>query len=372
MVFSGLGAIIYKESRHILRDPKTLFLMLVIPSIELTLFGFAVNLDIQHIPTVVWDLDHRQQSRDLLDSFVNSGYFDIVGHVASDEEMHRAIVRSKAKIAIKIPPDYSDKLATGNRTAVQVLIDGSDSSSAMQALNVSNAIALRSSIAVMARTLNASDVMPVEARPRVLFNPDMRTANFMVPGLVGIILQVVIMLLTTFAVVREKEQGTLEQLMVTPVARLGLILGKLIPYGVIGIGETVSVLTLMRVMFHVPIAGSLFLLGGFTLLFLFSTLGLGLLISTMTDNQIQALQFSFMIILPSVLLSGFIFPQETMPRVIYWVGQCVPVTYYIRILRGIILRNAGLADLWIQGLLLGGMGITVLMIAALRFRKTLK
>jgi ABC-type multidrug transport system permease subunit len=224
----------------------------------------------------------------------------------------------------------------------------------------------------MARTLNASDVMPVEARPRVLFNPDMRTANFMVPGLVGIILQVVIMLLTTFAVVREKEQGTLEQLMVTPVARLGLILGKLIPYGVIGIGETVSVLTLMRVMFHVPIAGSLFLLGGFTLLFLFSTLGLGLLISTMTDNQIQALQFSFMIILPSVLLSGFIFPQETMPRVIYWVGQCVPVTYYIRILRGIILRNAGLADLWIQGLLLGGMGITVLMIAALRFRKTLK
>ncbi len=370
-MFRGLGAIVYKETRHIIRDPKTLFLMLAIPGIELTIFGFAVNMDIQHIPTIVYNLDGRQESRRLLDAFVNSNYFDIVGYVNSDEEMYRTIVRGTARIAIKIPPDFSDKTLTAEPAQIQVLIDGSDSSSAMQALNVSNAIGLRTSVEILGRVLGIENGLPVDVRPRVLFNPDMRTTNFMVPGLVGIILQVVIMLLTTFAIVREKEQGTLEQLMVTPVSRLGLVLGKLIPFAVIGIAETVSVILLMRLLFQVPIAGSLALLAAFTMLFLVCTLGLGLLISTFTDNQIQALQFAFLVILPSVLLSGFIFPQETMPTPIYLFGQCVPVTYYIRILRGIILRDAGFADLWFEGAVLGGMGVALLALATLRFRKTL-
>lgn len=371
-MFRGLGAIIYKESRHILRDPRTLFLMMLVPAAQLTIFGYAINMDVKHIPTVVYNLDGREESLHLIESFRNTGYFDIIKFVASDEEMMREIVRGHAGVALKIPPDFGDKLISGTGTSVQVLIDGSNSSVAMQALNVSNAIALRKSVQIVTRSVGLGEHPLLEARPRVLFNPDMRTANFMVPGLVGIILQLVTMLLTAFAIVREKENGTLEQLMVTPVSRLGLILGKLIPYGVVGIVETVSVVLLMRFLFQVPVAGSLALLGAFTLLFLVSTLGLGLLISTIAGNQMQALQVAFLVILPSILLSGFIFPQEAMPYPIYIFGQFVPVTYFIRILRGIILRDAGFEDLWQNAAVLAVMGITVLGLATMRFRKTLK
>lgn len=370
-MFNGMAAIIYKETRHILRDPRTLFLMLVIPCLELTVFGYAVDLDVRHIPTVVCNLDVRRESVKLLDDFVNTGYFDIIEAVDSDSEMIHAIVRGDAKVGIKIPPDYSEKLLTGSKTEIQILLDGSDSTVAMQALNVSSAIGLRASINVLARSLPGRRELPVEMRQRVLFNPDLKTANFMVPGLVGVILQVVIMLLTSFAIVREKEQGTLEQLMVTPVSRLGLMLGKLVPFGVIGVAEVVSVLTLMRFLFEVPIAGSLLLLAGFTTIFLFTTLGMGLLVSTFAGNQIQALQISFLVLLPTFLLSGFMFPQETMPSIIYWFGQIVPATYFLRVLRGIILRDAGFLDLWENGAVLAVMGLFVITVATLRFRKTL-
>ena len=370
-MFRGFASIVYKESRHILRDPRTLFLMLLVPAVQLTIFGYAIDMDVKNIPTVVYNLDGRAESRALIDRFINTGYFNIRRHVTSGAAVNHAIVAGEAKVGLIIPHDYSDRLLLGEHTSIQVLIDGSDSTVAMQALNVSNSIALRESIDVLAEVSGGALDPPVEARPRVLFNPDMRTANFMVPGLVGIILQMITMLLTAFAIVREKENGTLEQLMVTPVSRLGLILGKLVPYGVIGIVETVSVLVLMRFLFQVPIAGSLFLLAGFTLIFLFTALGLGLLVSTFAGNQIQALQFSFFIILPSVLLSGFVFPQDSMPHVIYLVGQAVPATYFIQILRGIILRDAGLMDLWQNGLILAGMGLFVLTLATLRFRKNL-
>ncbi|HPO12732.1 MAG TPA: ABC transporter permease [Candidatus Hydrogenedentes bacterium] len=370
-MFRGLYAIIYKETRHILRDPKTLFLMLLIPMLELTIFGYAVNLDVKNIPTVVYNLDGREPSRKLVDAFVNTGYFTVVGTAHSDAGMYGAIVAGNVKVGIKIPPDFTDTLVTGTTTKVQVLIDGSDSTSALQALNTSNAIAFGQSIKILSRVVGGVTEMPLEVRPRILFNPDMKTANFMIPGLVGVILQVVIMLLTAFAIVREKEQGTLEQLMVTPVSRLGLILGKLVPYGFVGICESISVLFLMRTLFQVQIAGNILYLAGFTLIFLFTTLSLGLLISTFTDNQIQALQFSFLILLPSFLLSGFMFPQETMPAIIYWIGQVVPATYFIRILRGIILRDAPLEALWHSGLILACMGVCIITLATLRFRKTL-
>lgn len=371
-MFRGLAAIIYKETHHILRDPRTLFLMLLIPCLELIMFGYAVNLDIKHIPTVVYDLDGRRSSRELVEAYVNSGYFRIVGQVNSDDALNREIVAGRAKVGIKLPPDFTDRVLEGRSAEVQVFIDGSDSTSAMQALNTSNAIGLLTSMRIVAKTLGGAPIMAIDTRNRVLFNPDMRTANFMVPGLVGVILQVVITLLTAFAIVREKEQGTLEQLMVTPVSRLGLILGKLVPFGVIGILEATFVLTLMRYLFHVPIAGSLLLLAGFTLIFLFTTLSLGLLISTFAENQIQALQLAFLVLLPSFLLSGFMFPQETMPMLIYYIGQAVPVTYFLRVLRGIILRDAGFWDLWQNGVVLAGMGVGVILLASMRFRKTLR
>ena len=369
-MFRGLTSIVYKETIHVLRDGKTLFLMLLIPVIQLTVFGYAIDLDIKHIPTAVYNLDGRQQSRDLLDIFRNSGYFNFTRPAFSDSALLDSIIRGDAQVGIKIPPDYTDDLLAGRKATVQVLIDGSNSSVAMQALNVANAIALRSSLAIVNTTVGASE-LPVEARPRVLFNPDMKTANFMVPGLVGLVMQLVTMILTAFAIVREKENGTLEQLMVTPVSRLGLMIGKLVPFFVIGAVETCLVLLVMRFLFSVPIAGSLALLAAFSVPFLFTSLGLGLLVSTFATTQIQAVQLAFLIILPSVLLSGFVFPQETMPLPIYIIAQGIPLTYYIRILRGIILRGAGFQDLWIWASILAGIGFTVLSISALRFRKTL-
>lgn len=368
-IFEGLGAIMYKETRHILRDPRTLFLMLLVPSLQLTIFGYAINMDVQHIPTALYNLDGREKSKELVDAFVNSGYFDIKHVAYSDEDLFREVVRGHVGVALKIPPDYTDRMLLGQPVQVQVLIDGSNSTVAMQALNVSGSIALRETITSLALSLGVPASPLVEARARVLFNPDMRTANFMVPGLVGVILQLVTMLLTAFSIVREKENGTLEQLMVTPVSRLGLIVGKLVPYGVVGVIETISVVIVMRFLFQVPVAGSLLLLGGFTLIFLCTTLGLGLLISTIARNQMEALQVAFLVILPSILLSGFIFPQENMPYPIYVIGQFVPVTYFIRILRGIILRDAGFEDLWQNGAILVAMGLFVLTVATLRFRK---
>ncbi|HOZ48122.1 MAG TPA: ABC transporter permease [Candidatus Hydrogenedentes bacterium] len=370
-MFRGLTSIVYKETIHILRDPKTLFLMMLIPGIQLVIFGYAIDLDVRNVTTVVYNLDGRQASRDLLDSFRNTGTFNLALDAGSDTELEAAIVRGDAQVGIKIPPDYTDRLLLGEPVAVQVLIDGSNSTVAMQALNVSNAIALTESLDILPRIVGQMTGPPIEVRPRVLFNPDMRTANFMVPGLVAVILQVVIMLLTVVAIVREKEEGTLEQLMVTPVSRFGLMLGKLIPFGVIGLIEIGSVLALMRFLFGVPIAGSLLLLAGFTFIYLFTVLSTGLLISTFATNQLQALQLAFLIVMPSILLSGFIFPQESMPPAIYAIGQVVPATYFIRIMRGIILRDAGFYDLFGSAGILGLIGIVVFVVSALRFRKTL-
>lgn len=369
-MFRGIGAVVYKEFIHVLRDPITLFLMLLVPGIQLTIFGFAIDLDVKHIPAAVYNLDGRPQSRQLLDAFENSGYFKFVETTLSDEALVASIVAGRAKVGIKIPPDYTDLLLLGRNVSVQMLIDGSDSTVAMQGLNVANAIALRQSLSIVSQTVQR-DRPPVELRPRVLFNPDMKTVNFMVPGLVGLVMQLVTMLLTAFAVVREKETGTLEQLMVTPVSRLGLMLGKLIPYACIGALETTFVLSLMRYLFGVHIAGSVGLLAAFSVIFLFTTLGLGLLVSTIASNQVQAMQVAFVIILPSVLLSGFVFPQENMPWPIYWFSQLIPLTYFMRILRGIIIRGAGFNDLWPQAAILACIGLAVLTISALRFRKTL-
>lgn len=369
-MFRGLKSIIYKEGIHVLRDRATLFLMLVIPGFQLTIFGYAIDLDVKHIPTAVYNLDGREESRAIVDAFLNTGTFDLVGTASSDSDLLGWIVKGKAQVGIKIPPDYTDNLLLGRDATVQVLIDGSNSTVAMQALNVSNAIALRRSMTVVSNMVGNRSTLPVETRPRILFNPDMKTANFMVPGLVGIVMQLVTMLLTAFAVVREKENGTLEQLMVTPVSRFGLMFGKLIPYALIGSIETTIVLCLMRFLFGVSISGSVLLLAGFAFVFLFTALGLGLLISTFAQNQVQAVQLAFFVVLPSVLLSGFVFPQESMPYPIYLVGQTIPATYFIRILRGIILRGATFYDLWRSGAILAGMGVIVFTVSTLRFHKT--
>ncbi len=374
-MFRGFRSIFYKEVIQISRDPLTLALMLLVPMIQLMVFGYAINTDVRNIKTAVYNLDPGPQSRDLLHAFENTDYFQIVRYVGSDEELNNSIVTGRVKVGIKIPPDYSDRLLANRQAIVLVLIDGSDSSIATQSLQVASQVGLTESLARLGTELQGSgsrtSQLPIEVRPKMLFNPDSRSANFMVPGLIAIILQIITTLLTAFSIVREREQGTLEQLLVTPVRPFGLMLGKLVPYGLIGIVETFTVLTVMRLVFDVPIKGSLLLLLSLSILFLFTALAIGLLISTKAQSQMQALQLAWLIMLPSVLLSGFMFPRDSMPVVMRFIGYMVPATHFMEIIRGIVLRGATLVDLLPEVLTLMFMGLVLLVLSAFRFRKKL-
>jgi ABC-2 type transport system permease protein len=369
-MFKGFASVFYKEIIQITRDPLTLVLMLLIPMIQLTVFGYAINTDVRNIKTVVYDLDQHRESRELIAAFQNTDYFNIVEYVGSDEELNHAIVAKGVKVGIKIPPDYSDRLASNRQATVLVLIDGSDSSIATQSLTVSASVGMQESLSRLTEQLQQNGLqIPIEIRPKMLFNPDSRSANFMVPALVAVILQLVTTLLTAFSIVRERERGTLEQLLVTPIKPFGLMMGKLVPYGLIGFFETCTVLTAMRVIFQVPINGSVLLLLLLCVLFLFTALAIGLLISTKAQNQVQAFQLAFLIMLPSILLSGFMFPRDSMPLPMKMIGYLIPATHFIEILRGIVLRGASFMDLLEQVTVLSVMGVLLLILSALRFRK---
>ena len=369
-MFRGFTSIFYKEIIQVSRDPLTLALMLIVPMLQLLIFGYAINTDVRNIKTAVYDMDRRREARELIDAFQNTDYFLVSQYVNSDEELNQAIVAGRVKVGIKIPSDYSDRLAAGRQASVLVLIDGSDSSIATQSLTVSTSVGLRESIDRLSTRLGRTGVeFPIDIRPKMLFNPDSRSANFMVPGLVAIILQVVTTLLTAFSIVREREQGTLDQLLVSPIKPFGLMLGKLVPYGLIGFFETCTVLTVMRVVFDVPINGSVLLLLVLSVLFLFTALAIGLLISTKAQNQIQAFQLAWLILLPSVLLSGFMFPRSSMPLVMQALGYLIPATHFMEIIRGIVLRGATLSDLLPEVVTLAVMGLILVVLSALRFRK---
>jgi len=366
-MFRGLWAILKKEIIHIKRDPATRFIF-AIPLIQLLIFGYAIDTDVKNIPTVVFDLDRGAESRQLVQEFANTRYFKLLGEVHSDQELQSAIVSGRAKVGIKIPPDYSADLVNGRQAQVQVIIDGSDSTTALQVLNSSQQLGFLKSLAI-------EGISPaqfkIDVRPRLLFNPNLESVNFFVPGLIGIILQLVTVFLTAFAIVRERERGTLEQLLVTPVSKGGLIVGKLLPYTAIGFGQTILVLLLMVFLFGVPINGSVALLLFLSAVFLVPALGMGIVISTFARNQSEAMQVSIMFMLPSILLSGFIFPRESMPLPIYLIGFLIPATYYLEILRGIILRGAGIVALWDEALALAGFGIFFMTLSVLRFKKHL-
>jgi len=377
---NGLWAMLLKEFSHIRREPATIFFMLVVPVLQTIIFGYAIETEIEDIPTVVYDLDGRREARELVDSFRNTRTFAISERVYDEESFRRAISSGRAKVGVRIPPDYSERLIRGEQVQVQVLIDGSDSQVATTALNSTNllgiakskqlALGLAESMPVVpARDPVGKAAVPVEMRPRLLFNPDLDSSHFFVPGLVGIIMQLVTLFLTSFAIVRERELGTLEQLFVTPVGRLGLLFGKLIPYAIVGFLEMLIVLTVMVVVFGVPINGNVGLLLGLSTLFLVCALGLGLLVSTLARTQLQAMQFAFLLMLPSVLLSGFMFPRNEMPAPIYLLSFVIPVTYFIEILRGVVLRGADFVDLIPQVIGLSACTVVILVLSVGRFRK---
>ena len=377
---AGWSAVLIKEFFHIRRQPTTLFFMLVVPVMQTVIFGWAINTQIENIPTVVMDLDGRTSALQLVEAFANTRQFKITQRLHDRASFDRAISSGNAKVGIIIPADYSDRLLAGKQVQVQVLIDGSDSQVATTALSTTSLLGVNMSMALARRKGEAIQfapardqfgelAIPIEMRPRLLYNPDLESAFFFVPGLIGIILQLVTLFLTSFTVVREREAGTLEQLFVTPVSRAGLLLGKLVPYALVGLVEVLIVLTVMIYLFGVPVRGSILLLIALSMLFIVCSLGLGLLVSTLAKTQVEALQFAFIIMLPSVLLSGFMFPRSEMPAPIYLVTFGIPVTYFIEILRGVVLRGADAIDLlpWIAGLTICCVVILTLSIA--RFRK---
>jgi ribosome-dependent ATPase len=381
-LFNGLWAILIKEFVHVRRQPTTLFFMFVVPILQTILFGYAIETQIENIPTVVLDLDGREEAQLLIEGFTNTRRFQLKERVYSQQSFERAMRSGRARVGIVIPPGFSEKLLMGEQAHIQVLIDGSDSQVASTAQSTSQLLGQTMSIQRARRKAEAMQlaparddqgqtVLPIEVRTRLLYNPDLESSHFFVPGLIGIILQLVTLFLTSFAIVRERELGTLEQLFVTPVSQPGLVLGKLIPYAIVGMIEVVLLLVAMIYIFGVPIEGSIVTLFLLSLLFTVCSLGLGLFISTIARTQLEAFQFAFIIMLPSILLSGFVFPRDEMPLPIYLISFLIPATYFIEILRGIILRSADLADLTSQIVGLSICCVVVLMASILRFKKRL-
>jgi ABC transporter DrrB family efflux protein len=380
--FNGLWAVLVKEFYHIRRQPITLFFMLVVPVLQTIIFGYAIDIQIENIPMVVFDMDGRREARELIAAFENTRRFQLVKQVHDEESFHRALRSGEAKAGLRIPPRYTDNLLHGEQAPLQVLIDGSDSQVANTALSTAQLLGRNVSMQITqqkadsmhwasARDDAGRAAFPVEVRARMLYNPDLESSHFFVPGLVGIILQLVTLFLTSFAIVRERELGTLEQLFVTPVARMGLLLGKLFPYAIVGFVELLIILTVMIYVFGVQVNGSILLLLALSLLFMICSLSLGLFVSTLSKTQLEAMQFAFVIMLPSVLLSGFVFPRSQMPLPIYLVTFAIPATYFIEILRGIVLRGADIIDLGSSALGLIICGAVIMLLAEFRFRKKL-
>ena len=364
-LFYGLVPVCRKEFLHIVRDRGTLFFALLIPMLQLFLFGFAVDTNVRQIATVVLDESRTQESRRLLERFAASDVFDLRVYAQSPSEMYETIRAGKARAGIRIPYDFARRLEDGTGATVLVLVDGSDSTVAGQAVGTSTSVALTESLV---RVLPAG-TMPIEVRPSVLYNPATRSANFFVPGLIAILIQIMTILLIALSMVRERERGTLEQLTMTPVAPLGLMVGKMIPYGALAFAELCAILVVMVAVFRVPIHGNSLLLLVLSIPFLMTVLGLGLVISTRAKTQAEAFQLAMGTVLPSVFLSGYIFLIENMPLFFRGVARLIPATYYIQILRGIILRGAGIGELWVQALVLTFMGCAMILLAARLFVK---
>jgi len=365
-LFAGIWPVCRKEFVHMMRDRTTVFFAFLLPVLQMVIFGFAIDTNVRRVPTVVLDHAQTQESRRMIERLVNSDVFDVRFAAANEREIYDLIVAGKAKVGIQVPPDYSRKLLAGQQAYVQVLVDGSDSNVTAQAVSTANGVVLQESIQKM---LGRNPKPPIEARPSVLFNPALKSANFFVPGMIAILMQIMVVMLTAFSIVRERERGTLDQLWLTPVAPLGLMVGKMIPYGCLAFAELIVILTVMRVVFGVPIHGSVPMLLAMSLPFVMTVLGLGLLISTKAQTQSEAFQLAMGTALPSVFLSGYIFLIENMPWPFQAISRIVPSTYFIAILRGIILRGAGWAQLWPQAAALGAMGTVAVVLAARRFAR---
>ena len=370
-----LRALLLKEFIQMRRDRLTFAMMIGIPIIQLLLFGFAINTDVKHLPTVVFDQSHSPESRDLLESFSASGYFDINFIGNSFQEVNDRIDNGDAKVGVILPPDFADNVRSGRTAGVQVIVDASDSMAASSAIGTAMTIGQLRSQNIMIRRMESLTgrvtSLPYDIRIRPWYNPDFVTAFDMVPGIMGMILTMTMVMITSMAIVREREHGTLEQLIVTPMKSYELMLGKIIPYVFVGLVQASVALMVGILVFDLPIRGNLIELFLYTILFIVASLSLGILISNFSKTQMQAMQMSFFVFLPSVLLSGFMFPREAMPEFFFQLGRILPLTFYLQIMRGIVLKGVGIKALWPQvGALLLYSSI-VLTISVVKFKKKL-
>ena len=364
-------SIILKEFIQLRRDRRTVAMIVVIPIIQMSLFGYALSTDIKNVSLVVWDASNTAESRELIESFDQTEFFSVNFYATDYDDITERIESGDAKTALVIPPEYSNHLRRGEIAPVQFFTDGSEPTSGIQALANASLIVQAKGTELMSKDQLSEVALPISLQPRVWYNPAMQSSIFYLPGLVGLILQMLTVMLTAFAIVRERENGTIEQLNVTPLRRGELIVGKLIPYIIISYAQVILVLVTAVVVFSMPIRGNLLLLLTLTALFLMFSLGIGLFISTISRTQFQAMQASVMILLPSIILSGFIFPVESMPKVAQWIAAILPLTYYLRIVRGIVVKGIGMEYLWQDTVILAAMGILTLVIASSRVRKTL-
>lgn len=363
------GAVIWKEFLHIIRDPKTLALVVMMPVMQLVIYGYAIDTDVKHLSTIVLNEDQSPLSRRLVDSLVQSSYYDIDFKADSLKDIRTSLDLGKAKVGLHIPPNFARNLLSGNGAELQMLIDGTDSNPANTAMNTSQAIINNF---LLKENIIPEQSVPLEYRPRMWYNPDLKSAYFFIPGVVGLLLQLLIPMITATAVVREKERGNLEQLLVTPIHPYELILGKLIPYLMIGLVIATTILVAAWFLFDLPVRGSSLLLFLLTSLYLMVCLGLGLFASTVAENQQQAAQIIMFFAAPSVLLSGFIFPRENMPFLIHLIGYAIPLTFFVKIIRGILLKGLHFYQLMPETGALMLMAVLALTFSIIKFRKRLK
>ena len=370
--------LIVKEFLQFRRDPKMFPIIFVAPILQLIILGYAANMDVEAIPTALLDRDRTVQSRSLAASFASQGHFVFTAAPETDAQLDRLMDGGEASMALIIPKGYADHLAAGRTATVQWMADGSDTTAATTGLNYATAIAANHSANILIERI--SRISPasgfrlpasgIAAELRIWYNPDLKSRNFMVPGVLGLLLMVVTMMLTSLAIVKEREVGTMEQIIVTPVKAWQFIAGKLIPYAVMGMVDMVLVLLIAIFWFQVPLRGSWLLLVALTMAYLLTTLGLGLLVSTVSRTQQQAMMTAaFFVMMPMIYLSGFVFPIANMPSPIQAVTYLLPLRYYFVIVRGIFLKGAGLPELWDETAALIALGVVIFTLAALRFQK---
>ena len=360
---------LWKEFLQLRRDRLTFAMMTGLPAIQLLLFGYAIQTDVRRLPTVVLDQSRTSESRALIQVLANTDNFTVVASVPDRASAKRWIERGAARVALVIPPEYQRNIRSGHTGIAQMLIDAADPQSSGAAIAGAQLAAQARGAQLLATQYKVRP--PVEIRVRPWYNPAQKSATFIVPGIVGILLTITMTLITSTAIVKERERGTLEQLIVTPISRTSLMLGKLVPFVLVGYVQMSVILALGVLFFDIPIMGSLVLLYSLALVFIVASLGVGLLISTVARSQVQAMQLSFFFMLPNILLSGYIFPRAAMPEPAQWVGAALPLTWFLDILRGVLLKGVDMRDLWTQLGVLSGSALVLLVVSVRRFAKTL-